>query len=318
MLKRTEESFLTSWYFQIDRKLLFAVLILVAIGIWASLTAGSVAADRININLPIHRHLNWYHFFVHMIPFWIAGICTLFVASMMSRKYIMYIAWLCVIVCLVLLFITLINSFTPGAGIRGSVRWVSVFGFGFMPSELLKPGFVIITAWFLNHLQSKGAANIFTFNRRLWRWDGWPVYLLVFAFILITLFRHPDVGTAVLYFGALCIMLFMAGLPWKLLWAFVGVGLFGATMAFMFLRHVHCRIVTMLGIPPMGNFRCGNIDTWQVDRSVQAIQSGGLFGAGEDAFVKRLLPDSHTDFIFAAIAEDSGAILAAVLIFGMF
>ena len=47
---------------------------------------------------------------------------------------------------------------------------------------------------------------------------------------------------------------------------------------------------------------------------MQSIQHGGLFGRGDDAFVKQFLPDAHTDFIYAAIAEDLGAILACALL----
>ena len=49
-------------------------------------------------------------------------------------------------------------------------------------------------------------------------------------------------------------------------------------------------------------------------QSIQSIQNGGLFGQGDGSFVKQSLPDAHTDFIFAAVAEDMGAILACVLI----
>jgi cell division protein FtsW len=51
-----------------------------------------------------------------------------------------------------------------------------------------------------------------------------------------------------------------------------------------------------------------------VRQSIQSIQHGGLLGSGDDAFVKQSLPDAHTDFVFSAIAEDSGAILACALL----
>jgi len=61
-------------------------------------------------------------------------------------------------------------------------------------------------------------------------------------------------------------------------------------------------------------FISGGGDNFQIKQSIQSIQHGGLLGRGDDAFVKQSLPDAHTDFVFSAIAEDSGAILAIVLL----
>ena len=82
-----------------------------------------------------------------------------------------------------------------------------------------------------------------------------------------------------------------------------GLGLL--TVAFFTMSHVHNRIIS---------FFTGTGDTYQVDQSIESIQNGGLFGQGDSSFVKQSLPDAHTDFIFAAIAEDAGAILACGLI----
>ena len=71
------------------------------------------------------------------------------------------------------------------------------------------------------------------------------------------------------------------------------------------MGHVHRRIMTLI---------TGDGDNYQVTQSVQSIQHGGLLGSGDDAFVKQSLPDAHTDFIFAAIAEDVGAIIACGLL----
>ena len=66
MFKRTEESKLTSWFFEIDRRLLYTVLLMIAIGMCFAVSAGSVAAERIN--------QPWYFFIAKALPFYIVGI----------------------------------------------------------------------------------------------------------------------------------------------------------------------------------------------------------------------------------------------------
>jgi len=299
MLRRSEESRLTSWYFEVDRKLLFAAVILMLVGMWAMVTAGSVAAERMN---PPQL---WHFFLLKMLPFYGMGLATMFVASALPRKLVMTVAWLNVAVCLALLATTFISPMV----IKGSTRWVNVFGFSVMPADLMKPGFIIITAWFLDRMMRiAGPDGIFT-SKRAWKLDGWPVYLIFFIPALVVIFRHPDIGTAFLYAAVFFAMLFMAGLPWFMI---VGAGgLFGlmGVVAFMSSAHFKARILTWLG---MGG------DNYQIRKSVEAIRNGGLFGSGEDAFIKQSLPDAHTDFIYSAIVEDSGALLACALIIGLF
>jgi len=83
MLKRSETSKLTDWYFEIDRKLLFAVVILALIGMWAMVSAGSVAAERMNPPQP------WHFFLVKALPFYLIGLITLLVSSALPKKWVM-------------------------------------------------------------------------------------------------------------------------------------------------------------------------------------------------------------------------------------
>lgn len=294
MFKRIEESKLTSWYFEIDRRLLGCVLLLVFIGMLFTVSAGSVAAERIG--------QPWHFFFVKMIPFYLVGLATLFVASMFNRKWVMRISVLNVVVGLILLAVTLVMPHV----IKGSTRFVAIGPFNVMPSDIMKPGFIILTAWFLARMHEKYGANIFI-NRDAWRlrWLSWPTYLGIFAPAFLVILLHPDLGTAILYFAVLSAMIFMAGLPMIIVPVLVGaVGLVGI-FSFFTMSHVHNRIVS---------WATGAGDTYQVRQSIDSIRHGGLLGSGDDAFVKQSLPDAHTDFIFAAIAEDVGAIIACLLL----
>ena len=292
MLTR-DGSKLSSWYFEIDRRLLWCVLGLALVGLVAMFTAGSVAAERMN---PPQA---WHYFFLKMLPFYGMGLITLLIVSMLPKRWIMDVSAFNVAVCFVLLLVTLVSPTI----VKGSSRWVSIMGFSIMPSDLMKPGFIILTAWFIARLKRIAGDDIFM-SRRAWRWDGWPAYLAVFLPAIGIIFFHPDVGTMLLYLAVFGIMIFLAGAPIKILGGLgvAGVGMLG--LAFFTMSHVHNRI--------MGLF--GGGDNYQIKQSIQSIQHGGLLGSGEDAFIKQSLPDAHTDFVFAALSEDYGAIIAILLL----
>ncbi len=299
MFKRSEESKLTSWYFEIDRRLLGCVLLMILLSVVFALSAGSVAAERIG--------MPWHFFLVKAIPFYLMGLLILFGTSFLNKKQVLLLAGLNLAFGLALLPITVVAPHM----INNSARFVS-FGFAnVMPSDIMKPGFIILTAYFLSKMKERYGSNIF-FNKESWRFDtwlSWAYYMPLFLLVVFIIFNHPDLGSAMLYLLVFSAMIFIAGLPLICVPVLVGAGLLMLVVAFFTLGHVHRRIIA---------FFTGSGDTYQVDNSVDSIRHGGLLGAGDDAFVKQYLPDVHTDFIFAAIAEDLGAILACGLLVLLF
>ena len=289
-ITRTEDSKFTSWYYGTDRKLLGYVLALIFIGMMCVVSAGSVQALR--------KGWEWYFFLQKMLPFYVVGIGTLFVASMLNKKWVLTIAGANVAVCLLLLMWTVIH---PVAS-HGSERWAVIGGIQLMPSDIMKPGLVIMTAWFLSKMKEKFGENIFL-SPDAWRpnWLSWYTYLIPFCIVLLILFKQPDVGTTLLYLAVVGAMFFIAGLPNKILIPMIGSAVGLGFLAFLFHPHVHRRVLEFF--KPLD-------PTTQVGYSVNAIRQGGLFGMGDEAFAKESLPDAHTDFIFAALCEDWGAILA--------
>jgi cell division protein FtsW len=300
MLRRNEESKLTSWYFEIDRRLFWCVIILSLVGLWAMVSAGSVAAERMNPPQP------WHFFLLKAIPFYFIGIITMLVASFMSKRQVLGIAIFDAVVCGLLLIATLIMP----AAVKGSARWVDLGFVSVMPSDLLKPGFIILTAWFLTRLEKLSPGALF-FAKRVWKWDAWPTYLAMFLPMLLIILTHPDFGSFVLYLLVFASMIFLAGLPMYFIPIFAGIGAAAFTFAFFTMSHVRLRVLGFLGL-------AGGGDNYQIRKSVEAVQHGGLFGQAENSFIKQSLPDAHTDFVFSAIAEDSGAIIACVLLLGFF
>ena len=296
MFKRTEESKLTSWFFEIDRRLLYMVLLMIAVGIVYAVSAGSVAAERIN--------QPWYFFIWKALPFYVVGIVTLFVASMLNKKIVLGVSVVNVVVGFLLLLFTVVSPHR----IKGSARFVHFdsVNLNILPSDIMKPGFIILTAWFIAEMRQRYGEKMF-FVKEAWkfRWFSWWTYLAAFIPMFGIIWEHPDVGTSLLYLGVVVAMLFIAGLSWSAFGMLVGGGIGMLTLAYYIHPHVHNRINSLL---------TGTGDTYQVTQSVQSIQHGGLFGRGDDAFIKQSLPDAHTDFIYAAIAEDLGAIMACVLL----
>ena len=298
-LTRNDDSKLTSWYFEIDRRLLGCVLLLIALSAIFVVSAGSVAAERIG--------MPWYFYLVKAIPFYCVGLVFLFASSFLSTKWVLRVSAANLLFGLALLPLTVVAPHI----INNSARFVSFGFFNIMPADIMKPGFIIMTAYFLSRMKERYGANIF-FNRDAWRFDtwlSWVYYLALFGLTVLIVFNHPDFGTAVLYLLVFCAMVFIAGLPLVLIPVFACIGALMLTVAFFTLGHVHRRIIA---------FFTGTGDTYQVDNSIDSIRHGGLLGSGDDAFVKQYLPDVHTDFIFAAIAEDLGAIMACGLLLLLF
>lgn len=291
---RTEESKLTSWYYSIDRRLLGCVLGLIFIGVLCVVSAGSVQALR--------KGWEWYYFLQRMLPFYGIGLITLFAASMLNKRLVLGLSVLNVAICFVLLILTLFCS----SAHHGSERWIPILGFQLMPSDIMKPGFIMLTALFLTKMKEKYGDNIF-WNRDTLRLSllSWWTYLIPFCIVLLVLFLQPDIGTMMLYFIVFCVFLFVAGLPYMIIAPLLCIFGVGGLLAFLFQPHVHRRVMDFF--QPLD-------PTTQVGYSVNAIRQGGLFGMGDEAFAKESLPDAHTDFIYAALVEDWGAIIACVLL----
>ena len=210
-ITRGEESRLTSWYFEIDRGLLCLILFMVVIGAITMITAGSAEAAKMG--------QPWFFFIKKAIPAYLVGLVCLFGSSMLNKQGVIRLSIACLVLGLFGLLVTLAHPVV----IKGSARWAHIGGFGFMPADVLKPAFIVLTAWFLNKMHNVYGSDIFL-NKEAWRarWLSWWPYLLMFGICAATFFKHPDIGNLFLYICVLFIMLFVAGFPWKLMPAVFG------------------------------------------------------------------------------------------------
>ena len=297
-ITRGEDSKLTSWYFEIDRKLLGMILLLVCVGALMMVTAGAAQAAHMRPPQP------WFYFIVKAIPAYILGLFFLFGFSMLNKQQVIRLSVLGALVGMIGLFVTVVHPVV----MKGSARWAHIGGFGFMPADVLKPSFIILTAWFLDKMRKTFGENIFL-NKRAWqfKWLSWWPYVLIFGICALIIFRHPDIGTAALYVAVLFAMLLVAGFPLKLLPAAGGLAVVMAIAA-LSTAHVRQRALEMFTVKPLT----------QVWYSLNSIRHGGLLGSGDEAYVKDVLPESTNDFVYSAIAEDWGALVACGLVVLLF
>jgi rod shape determining protein RodA len=200
----------------------------------------------------------------------------------------------------------------------GAQRWLSLGGLRIQPSEFLKIAMVLMLARYFGSLKSKPPLSLR---------DILPTLFAVGASFVLIL-RQPDLGTALIVAGIYVVMLFAAGLNFRIyLWSGAALlacaGVFAA-MAFFrvfnvlnLLRDYQVRRLKVLfdpGIDPLGA-------GYHINQSKIAIGSGGLTGKG---FLKgtqsglHFLPQQHTDFIFSVLAEEGGFVVSLAVLAVMF
>lgn len=178
---------------------------------------------------------------------------------------------------------------------KGAVRWYSLGFASLQPSEFLKPGFIVVAAWFMAASYEIGG-------------PPGKTYSLILTLIIVGfLAMQPDFGQSALILFGWGVMYFVAGAPIFLLVGLAGMVVFGGTIAYSNSEHFARRI---------DGFLNPDVDpTTQLGYATNAIREGGFFGVGVgEGQVKWSLPDAHTDFIIAVAAEEYGLICVLAVI----
>ncbi len=282
-----DRSLLGRWWWSVDRWTLIAMIMLAAVGMILTMAAGPSAAQRIGLS-PMH-------FVQHQFLFLAPALIVMFAVSTLSPKNVRRLG----VLGFGLGFILLISTLFFGNDVKGASRWITLGGLTIQPSEFVKPCLAIIAAWLLALAREKPEV------------PGRLIAALLYIGVCGLLVLQPDFGMTMVVAVIGFVQFFLAGLP--LIWVLLTIALvlgvaFGA---YTLLPHVAARIDRYLD-PSTG-------DTYQVDVSLRALQNGGLLGRGPgEGSVKSLLPDSHTDFVFAVAGEEFGllACMGIVALFG--
>jgi cell division protein FtsW len=283
MISRANRSPLAEWWWTVDRVLLGLVIVLLLAGLVFSFAASPPVAERIGL-APMHFVLR-HAMFVPLSAAVMIG------CSFLTPRQVRRVALTMLIIGLILMVLVLFI----GAEVKGSRRWLSIGGFSLQPSEFVKPAFIIITAW----LFAEGTKRPEVPCRLLA-----VVLLLIVAALLIA---EPDLGQTMLVFAVWGALFFLAGVSPIVVAGLAVASVAGLFAAYQMYPHVATRIDRFLD-PASG-------DTYQVDTALKSFQRGGWSGSGPgEGIMKRVLPDSHTDFVFAVVAEEFGIVLCLILV----
>jgi cell division protein FtsW len=283
MVSRANRTPFAAWWWTTDRLMLAAVITVMLGGIVLSLAASPPVAARLGLDpfYFVHRHI------MYLVP----AIAVMIAVSFLTPRQMRHLA----LVVFAVSFVLVIATLFFGAEVKGARRWIVIAGVNIQPSEFLKPAFVVLVAWLFAESARKPDVPANT------------MALVLLATTIAALILQPDFGQTmliVLVWGAL---FFMAGMRMVWVAGLGGVAVVGLVVAYSAIPHVARRIQRFLD-PASG-------DTFQVDTAVESFLHGGWFGRGPgEGTVKRILPDSHADFVFAVAAEEFGIIICLVLV----
>jgi cell division protein FtsW len=285
MVSRAERTPFGEWWWTIDRWLLFSFATLMVAGILFGLAAYPPVASKLG--------LSTFHFVNRQVFFLIIAGILMIGTSFLPPRLVRRLALLVFLVGLTLVISTLFI----GTEIKGAKRWIFIGGFNLQPSEIVKPAFVVMSAWaFSQAMERKDLALL-------------PLVIAfgLLAAVTVPLIRQPDLGQTILVSAVWSAMFFLTGL--HILWVLglMGLGAMGLFLAYRFLDHATDRINRFLNK--------GDADTFNTDQALESFFQGGWLGRGPgEGTVKRSLPESHTDFLFAVIGEEYGAIVCLMVV----
>jgi rod shape determining protein RodA len=209
----------------------------------------------------------------------------------------------------------------PGLGATrgGAESWLAIGPLQGQPSEIMKIAIVLSLARYYAGLDAKRAGSFLALLP--------PLALIAIPTALVA--QQPDLGTATMIALPGLAIMFLAGLRWRYIVPALVVAVVGAVSAYQFVLRDYQRerlivfVETMLGSAPGSEGEAagpGDADSYNIDQSLIAIGSAGLFGAGYQQGPQSqgdFLPEKHTDFIFTMIVEEFG-LLGGLGVLGLF
>lgn len=285
-LRSSRRAELKIWWREVDRVLLFLVLILMALGTAAVAAASPASARRLStatVQLP-----DLYFYWAHL-RWQVLGLATLLGASMLSKENARRLGVL--LAATMLVFLVLVPL--VGHEVNGARRWINL-GIRFQPSEFLKPGFAIALAWVLSWKM---------------RAPDLPVLAIVsglMGFVALFLMLQPNLGATLLFGGVWFVLVLLSGVSIQRIGALIGAGIGGLVAVYFLYENGRNRIDAFLG---------GGTAFDQVDLAQRTLLAGGWTGSGLWLGVRKLtLPEAHTDYIFSVIGEEFGLLVCALIV----
>lgn len=232
---------------------------------------------------------------------WLAiGVAALLAVVLLWRDYrwLEQYRYLAGIVGLILLTVTVVLGHQAG----GARAWLAIGPVVFEPVEIGKLLLVLFLAGYLNQVKELISLRDGRFGGILIpniRYSG-PI-LVMWSFSMLLLVVQNDLGAALLYFGILLAMIYIATSRASYVVSGLVLAVAGVAVAYFLLPHIRIRVEVWLNPWPVATGR-----GYQTVQSLFAMGSGGIFGSGLGLGHPELIPAVETDFIFAAIGEELG------------
>lgn len=273
-----------------DKWLIGAVMGLVIIGLMM------VASSSVTVSTNYYHQP--FHFLLRQVIFlsvgFVAALVVLRIDTTFWEKYNVTF----MLICLLLLFLVLI----PGIGrvVNGSRRWLSFGPIGIQVSELAKLAMIFYLSGYLVRQREHVMHSILGFIKPM----------IVLAVVAALLLKEPDFGATVVITGTVMSMLFLAGVRFRYYLALVIMVGFSLVALALSSPYRVARLTAFMD-PWADQFNSG----YQLTQSLIAFGRGGWFGVGLGDSIQKLfyLPEAHTDFLFAVLAEELG-LLGVVLV----
>ena len=280
-LSRADRSGFTSWWWTIDRVTLVVTLVLVAIGIVLAFAASPAATGG-------GMYAGDFRYAGRQTLFAIVSLGILGASSTLSLRAVKRLA----AVVFALALIGSVLAIFTGSEVLGARRWIDLGWMTFQPSEFLKPGLAVLGAAIL----ADKAEMVL------------PKPAITFALVLpaiIILLEQPDVGQTGLLLALWGALLFFYGISVWWIGVLAGGSSGVGVLSYFLFPHVQHRVLQFLGDDTPG---------YQTGLSLKAFAHGGLWGVGPGAgTIKYLIPDAHSDFIFAVAGEEFGLVLCGLI-----
>ncbi len=272
-----------------DRQLLVVVFSLMAVGL--VIVASASIPEGIALSSDPFRFLKRHLLYVVICLALLAGVVSIPMQRWYDRQNLL----------LILAFLGLLAVLLVGTEVNGSHRWLRLGPFNMQPSEFAKLAIVLFVASYLVRRQEEVIDTIKGFIKPL-------IILSVFALLLLL---QPDLGSTVVIVVVMMGMLFIADA--KLI-SFIGIAVSLLAVIVVLIVTSPYRMARVFGFldpwaDPFGR-------SYQLTQSLMAFGRGGWFGQGLGNSVQKLeyLPEAHTDFIMAILAEELGFIGVIVVI----
>lgn len=248
-----------------------------------------------------YRYQDGYYFLKHQAAALLLGLAACWFLSRFDYHQLRKWSFLMLLVSVVLLILVFIPGLASAANFKAR-SWINIFGFSLQPSELVKLTFLVYLAGWIESRKGKQLENVA---------EGLGPFLIVLGVIGALMLAQPDFGTLSIITAVSLIAYFVGGGKLAHIFLTVAIGAVGLFLMVKAMPYQADRFRCVIEPAYSASKAC-----YQVNQSLIAIGSGGLWGRGFTASRQKLmyLPEVSGDSIFAVIGEELGFVFTALLV----